>query len=252
MLAQLGISKACVVNLLRPEIRTGFVLFKYYSQKRIIYISSQVAVGVPKCFELQPPHLYTQLHLKPSDIHSSLHSYVLCTGILFLRSHFHLWLHWTYHIPSSPGVLMLQTSHLQLSYEDLRLKQDILIIELSIMTLRNAWNWGQKSASTLAIPERREMATQYSSTKALPQLSPDTTILVSSFGWTSTPVPPFCSWRIDLTRTLLEVTSISWSWRSHVANWQSKWLGNWLKSRNGGLCGGMKLFISVLTWTSNL
>ena len=190
MLAQLGISKACVVNLLRPEIRTGFVLFKYYSQKRIIYISSQVAVGVPKCFELQPPHLYTQLHLKPSDIHSSLHSYVLCTGILFLRSHFHLWLHWTYHIPSSPGVLMLQTSHLQLSYEDLRLKQDILIIELSIMTLRNAWNWGQKSASTLAIPERREMATRYH--QGISTAEPRYDLAgFSSCGWTSTLVPPF-------------------------------------------------------------
>ena len=32
--------------------------------------------------------LYTQLCLKPSDINSSLHSYVLCIGILFLRRHF--------------------------------------------------------------------------------------------------------------------------------------------------------------------
>ena len=30
----LGISKACVVNLLRLEIRAGFVPFKYYSQKK--------------------------------------------------------------------------------------------------------------------------------------------------------------------------------------------------------------------------
>ena len=70
----------------------------------------------PKCFELQPPqefieHLYTQLRLEPSDIHSSLHSY--CVWAFYS-----LEVTFSMHVdplnipyPQFPWVLMLQTSH---------------------------------------------------------------------------------------------------------------------------------------------
>ena len=107
--------------------------------------------------------------MKPSDIHSSLHSYVLCIGILFLISHFQPVAPLNISYPHFPwGFDAPNYSHqvpLQLSYEDLRPKPNHLTIELSVMTLRNVRNGGPTRPevcflSTL-IPKRREMATQY-------------------------------------------------------------------------------------------
>ena len=112
-------------------------------------------MGVPKCFELQIPFLlfpyqesniYTQLHLKPSDVHSSLRSYVLCTGILFLRILFQLVLSLNIPYPQFPCMGFDAPNFtqvpLQLSYTDLRPKPDHLTIKLSVMTHRNVRKGG--------------------------------------------------------------------------------------------------------------
>ena len=194
MLAQLGISKACVVNLLRPEIRTGFVLFKYYSQKRIIYISSQVAVGVPKCFELQPPHLYTQLHLKPSDIHSSLRSYVLCIGILFLRSHFqpvaplnipYPHFPWGFDAPNTSSALaavLFETQarpshHWAFSHDS---QKCMKWRSYKARSLLSFYAYSKEERNGHPVPPKHF----YSWAQTQP-------CWFSSCGWTSTPVPPF-------------------------------------------------------------
>ena len=97
---------------------------------------------------------------------TALYAHTYCVLAFYsLEVTFSLWLHWTYHIPISLGVLMLQRRQVPLQLSYLRLKPDHLTIELSVMTLRNVRNGGPTRPevcflSTL-IPKRREMATQY-------------------------------------------------------------------------------------------
>ena len=166
---------------------------------------------------------------------TALYAHTYCVLAFYsLEVTFSLWLHWTYHIPISLGVLLLQTRQVPLQLSYLRLKPDLLTIELSVMTLRNVQNGG------LTMPEvcflhlfQRGEKWPPSTTKASLQLSPTWTCWFHPLSEPAFLFHPFSSWRTYLARTLLE--DAPWSWMSHVANRQPKWLGNWRQSRNSGL-----------------